>query len=222
MAIKFLKAEAVPQEGFSIDFPSWLPFAAPSYHLSSNPADYSMYTVPLHLSDIPNRNGYAMPLSELLAWNTNHGRQAYKTWKGKPMFLEHKSDDVTKALGVIADVALRPVTGYGNNKFYKVLALAALDRTKYPDLIQKIDAGEYNTYSMGAMVETWTCSYCGASEGQCNHIDKNKQVVFYELNGRMVYRNTHGIVGYELSSVADPACPASVSDVKITVKPGAR
>jgi hypothetical protein len=216
--MKLIKAELLSEVSQSIGFHTWLPFAAIEYNISPNVDDYIFYSVPLHTSDIPNRNGVAMPLAELLKWNTTHGCQSYATWKGKPMFQEHRSEDVKKACGIIADVSLRPIKGYGKDVFWKVMVLAALDTKKYPDVINRMKSGELNTYSMGAMIEGWNCSYCGAPENGCNHIDPKKPVDFYALNGRLVYKKVHGIVGYEFSVVADPACPASVSDVQIKMR----
>jgi hypothetical protein len=167
-----------------------------------------------------------MPLADLVAWNRNRGCQAYMTWKGMPMFAEHKSDKtgqkhedetvlLRKALGVIADVSLRKITGFGNGKFWKVIALAALDRSKGADYVEKVEKGIINSYSMGAMVNSWSCSYCGAGEGECRHIDPEKHVVFYELNGKLVYKNVHGIDAYELSIVANPAYATAFSDTQL-------
>lgn len=221
-------AKDITSSGFSLDFASWLPFAAECYNISKDPKDYLLYPVPILYSDIPNRNGIAMPLAELLAWNRNRGCQAYATWRGMPMFAEHKSDKTGKkgedevallqqALGVIADVALRPITGFGGGRFWKVMALAALDRSKGAEYVSKVEKGIINSYSMGAMVNSWSCSYCGAGEEQgCRHIDPKKAVVFYELNGRLVYKNVHGIDAYELSIVADPAYATAFSDLQLT------
>ena len=68
---------------------------------------------------------------------------------------------------------------------------------------------------MGAMVDSWSCSYCGAGEGECSHIDPKKQVVFYEIDGRLVYKNVHGINAYELSLVKDPAYATAFSDILV-------
>lgn len=213
---QFVKSDAVSSIGFEVDFAKWLPFAAECYNISRNPKDYLLYPVPILYSDLPNRNGIGMPLSELTKWNRERGTQAFAAWKGMPMFKEHSSDVVKEALGVIADTALRPITGFGNGKFYKVMALAALDRSKGAEYVSLVERGEVNSYSMGAMVESWSCAYCGAGEGKCNHIDPKKPVNFYELNGRLVFKNVHDINPYELSIVKDPAYPTAISDTQIT------
>lgn len=214
-----IKASEINSQGFKLDFQSWLPFAAKELNISPRMEDYALLAAPLHYSDLPNRNGIAMPLDELLRWDTESGCQAYRTWVGKPMFLEHKSDIVRDAYGIIVDVALRPITGFGNNKIWKMMALIALDRTKNPELVGRVERKELNTFSMGAMIEGWTCSVCGAAPGKCHHIDPAKPVVLYELNGELVFKNVHTIRGYEYSIVEDPACVASISDIQIKLKP---
>ena len=211
-----IQANQVQSSGFSTGFEGWLPYAAPCYQISPDPKDYILYPVPILYSDLPNRNGYAMSLSELIRWQPEHGCQSYVTWKGKPMFSEHKSDDLRRALGVIVDVSLQPIKGFNRGVFWKVMALLALDRSKGAEYVEMVDSGEVNSYSIGAMVERWSCSYCNAGEGECRHIDPDKPVNFYELNGKLVYKNTHGIVGYETSIVKDPAYALAHSDIRLS------
>lgn len=213
-----IKADAADKFSAPTGFEQKLPWLAPVMHISSNPEDYFMFPVPIMYSDLPNRNGVAFPLSELVKWNSDLKCQGYESWRYAPMFVEHQSDDITTAIGVVADVSLRKIEGYGDGKLWKVVALAAIDRTKNPELARRMEAGEINTYSMGAMVDGWTCSYCGAGEGKCAHIDPNAPVTFYELNGRMVFKNVFGIGGYELSVVEDPAYLTAISDHKISYK----
>ena len=195
----------------SLDFERTLPFAAKAFNISSNVKDYYFTSVPILTSDLPNRNGVGMPLSELVKWNPVLGRQAYKGWKGMPLHVEHKSDVPFDAIGIVADVALLPVIGFNGARIYKVMALAAVDTTKRTDITLPIARGQRTTWSMGCMVDDYTCAYCGKAEGRCVHIDPEKNVEFYELNGVLVFRNVHGIRPYELSSVADPAFPSAIS-----------
>lgn len=194
----------------SLDFERILPFASKVFDISTRVEDYYLTSVPILTSDLPNRNGIGMPLSELLAWNPEIGRQAYKGWKGMPLHYEHKSDVHKEAIGIIADVALLPVKGYNGGRIYKVMALAAVDTTKRVNITSRIARGELTTWSMGCMVEDYSCSYCGKPEGRCLHIDPNKNVEFYELNGVLVYRNVHKLKPFELSAVNDHAFPCAI------------
>jgi hypothetical protein len=216
------KSKATPSTDMGVvaGFENWLPFAAKELHISSSVNDYLMYPVPIMYSDLPNRNGVAFPLGELAKWNVKRGCQAYYGWKGMPMFEEHRSEDHTKALGVIADAAMRRMDGMGHGKLYKVVCLAAIDRTKNPDLAREVEAGDLNSYSMGAMVDGYHCSHCGAEIDACTHVSLSKPIDFYEMStmtGReLIYRNVYGIDPYELSVVRDPAYGTATSDHLIT------
>lgn len=198
-------------------FEAKLPWLAPPMHLSDKLSDYFFRSTPIIISDLPNRNGVAFPLHSLTAWNLELHCQAYEGWRYCPMFEEHESDDVTTAVGVVADVTLRKLKGYANDKLWVLIALAAIDRTKNVSLAAAYESGKINTVSMGAMVKGWTCGYCGAPEEKCDHIDPDpRRPTFYELNGRLVYKNVFGVSPYELSLVRDPAYGVAVgSDKKI-------
>lgn len=196
----------------SLDFERILPFACKPFKLSSNPKDYHFSVVPILTSDLPNRNGIAIPLSELVRWNPELGRQSYKGWAGMPLHYEHKSDIHEDAIGIIADVALVPINGFNAGRIYKVMALAAIDTTKRQDVTSRIKSGDLYTWSMGCMVEEYSCGCCGADEGHCNHINPKKPVEFYEDKGQLIFRNVHGVKPFELSSVEDPAYPSAASD----------
>lgn len=191
-----------------------LPFAAKELHISSDPKDYIIKPSPMMYSDLPNRNGFAFPLSELVKWNTELGRQAFKGWSGMPMYKEHKSEDHKKAIGIVIDTRLVKIQAYGKGLFWKVMALAAIDRNKDPELGERMEKGLLNSFSMGAMVDYCTCSYCDAVAGKCSHIpESNDTVSFYKLNGKLVYKNVHGIKPYEYSVVEDPAFGTAHSDI---------
>ena len=212
-----LKEQAAEQfKGIPTGFEAKLPWLAPVYNISPRIEDYFFRATPIIISDLPNRNGVAFPLNQLTAWHKERFCQGYETWKYAPMFEEHRSDDITKALGVVADVSLRKIVGYANDRLWMVLALAAIDRTHSSPIVKDYESGKVNTVSMGAMVETWTCSYCGAAEGMCHHIDAEYEgVTFYELNGRLVYKCVQSISGYELSIVRDPAYGVAIGSDKL-------
>ena len=206
-------------EGMKLNWEQDLHFASTPFHISKDPKDYLLYPVPIIYSDIPNRNGVAFPLSELVKWNVQLGRQAYKGWAGMPMFTEHQSDNVETAVGMVIDVSLRRIKDFANGKFWKVLALAAIDRRKNPKLAERMEKGELNTYSMGAMVDYCSCSFCGKKVGECNHIPEgDDKVTFYENEGRLVFTRVHNVSPYELSVVEDPAYSLAISDKLITYR----
>lgn len=212
----------LPGVHIPIDFETWLPFCAPHYKISPDPKDYVLTPVIVMPSDLPNRNKVGFPLKELIKFDPKTGMQAYKTWKGKPTYLEHQNNDITKSYGVIVDSFMRKLTGWSDDKIWKVVLLLAFDRTKHPDVVDNILAGDSNAYSMGAWVSHYECSYCGAEVGKCDHLiegvhyGKNRAASMYELNGKLVFPNCCGIEGFETSSVETPAFISAISDKRIS------
>lgn len=206
--------EMVKNEVSSVlNFASMLPFAAPHYKISPNYKDYVLVPVIVMPSDIPNRNACAFPLAELIRFNPERGQQAYKTWIGKPVHYEHDNKDITKAHGIIVDAMMRKLQGYGNGRVWKVLLLLAIDRTKYSNIASKVLRGDINSYSMGAWVERYECSYCGLEVGKdCPHINPQDPANMYEINGKLAFRNAINIEGFETSIVGSPAFMSAISD----------
>jgi hypothetical protein len=222
---KITAAKDVTSDILQVEAPTgWelqLPFAAKELMISPNPADYLIYPVPIMYSDLPNRNGFAFPLEELIRWNVELGRPAYKGWAGMPMYEEHRSEDHKKALGMVIDTSLTKIVGYGMDKYWKVVALAAIDKTKNKALAERMQAGELATYSMGALVEYTSCSFCGAKSGECTHVpESNEEVCFYVKDGRLVYKNVHYVKPYELSVVVDPAFGTAQHTVRLDLEKG--
>ncbi len=218
-----LKAEAAEATDISKIDTSWLKLAAPVYKISPNLSDYVITTTILTISDLPNRNGIGFPLEELTKFQVppnNH--LAYKGWAKCPIFYNHHNQDNEKASGVVFDVQLRQIDGYNNNKLYKVIGVVGIDKTKNPELARRVANGEVNTYSMGALADYFTCSYCGAlidEEHTCSHINGTaanvnfERVVDYEGNTHIAFLNAHNLSPFELSVVEDPAWTAALSDV---------
>jgi len=196
----------------SLDISQWLPFASKTYEISDNLEDFVMVPVITIPTDLPNRNGVAFPLASMVAFNPEAGMQAFKTFKGKPCFVEHKNTVLSKARGVIADTYLRKMPEFGQGKVWKFLELLAFDRTKDPDLVKDILSGQMNSYSMGAYVDQYSCSYCGKELGHCSHISANRPVDFYKKGNRLVYRQVHGVQGFETSAVSSPAFYSAIQE----------
>jgi len=204
----------------TLDFESILPFAAKELDISSDIKDYMLWPVIMMTSDLPNRNGVAFPLKELVRWNPERGAQSYKTWNGMGLCVEHANGYAEKkdpAFGLIADTHLSQLKGYSQNKLWKVVAMMALDRTKDLELTEKILSGQLNSTSMGAYTQSYSCGYCGAEFGQCDHLNTRASYDFYELleadgSKSLVFRNVHGISAIENSFVHDPAYRVALFD----------
>lgn len=203
--------------GSNIEANLWLPFAAKEYNLSTDIRDYVLVPVPILFSDIPNTNGDSVSMAQLLRFYPDLGMQAFKTFRGKPTFVEHDNQDITRAKGVIMDVFLRRLRRFGNGRYFKLVELLAWDRTKDPLLVNSILSGENNAYSLGFYFQSYECSICrlrfgkGARKEPCNHTRVSpKPMPTHQMpDGRLAYRMCETIMGFETSSVVNPAyCPA--------------
>lgn len=194
-----------------LDVRTWLPFASKKYEISPNIEDYIVTPVITITSDVSNRNGVGFALSDLVKFNPDMGMQAYKTFKAKPTHVEHENKDITKAKGVILDTFLRKIPG--KSGCYKLLELLAFDRTKDEALAKAILNKQINSYSMGAHVENFRCSYCGALHGDCDHLSKDpSDINFYVYNGVLVYAQCVNPIGFETSAVGVGAYSMAVAD----------
>jgi hypothetical protein len=209
----------------NLDYPTWLPFAAKTYKISPNIDDYVLAVFPICPSDTPNRNGIGFPLSELTRFQPPPiSRMAYKAWTGCPVHYEHRNEIHEDAYGVILDTSLHKIKGYGNGKLWKVMGLIAIDKTKYPEMAQRVLDGDIDTGSMGAYVDTFSCSYCNAPMTKthfCNHVHPSNDIDWKELKDydgstHIAFRNAHGLSPLEYSLVESPAWVSSLSDHILT------
>ncbi len=201
-------------EGSLLEANLWLPAAAPVYKISPKLSDYVLVPIPAMLTDIPNTNGDSIDIHEFLKFDPKLGMQAFKTFRGKPCFYEHDNKNIKKAKGVILDVFMRPLKNFGNGKHWKLVLLLAYDRSKDPLLVNSILTKENNAYSIGFYFQSYTCSICGHVCGTggasqfCSHTMPRKPT--YDLDGRLVYRKCHSIVGFETSVVNSPAFVSAI------------
>lgn len=199
-------------EGLKTNVADWLPFAAEKYNISADLKDYVIVPVPIVASDIPNRNLACFPFEVLTEFDPETGLLNYRSWKGKPTFVEHDNHDYTKAKGVIFDSTLQKLQGSVSD-IWKVVALCGFDRNVDPVLCENILSGRSTGYSMGSKVFGYGCSVCGATTSRpdrpnCSHVDPTRRELrFVEMGNekRLSYWNVVAFRGFETSSVVDPA-----------------
>lgn len=202
--------------GSSVEANLWLPYAAECYKLSRDIRDYILVPVPALFSEIPNTNGDSVTVQEMLKFNPDLGQQAFKTFKGKPCFIEHDNKVIERAKGVILDTFIRPLKGFGGGRYYKLVQLLAYDRSKDPILCNSILSGAENSYSVGFYFKTYSCSICGHRSGPgfskhpCEHTYPRRPT-YLNNQGHLVYRGCEGIQGFECSSVKSPAYISAIS-----------
>lgn len=190
---------------------NFLAAASESYHISSNPKDYIIVPMPIVTVDIPNRNNEAFSLEETSYFDPRYGCMIYDTFKHKPCHKDHVNQDPTKALGVIVDSSLVYVPKFD---IWKIAIITIWDRTKDVKRVNEIVNKQINGYSMGAFVDSFSCSICGAMDVNvkpCEHHVGGAGKSFGKSN-RLAFKNLLGTCFFEVSSVASPADDTAVSN----------
>lgn len=209
--------EKSPDAVANLDYETWLPFAAKTYHISPHIEDYVVFPTPICPAGLPNRNGIGFPLEELTRYQPPPiSRMVYKAWAGTPVHFEHDNEDCTKAFGVVLDARLTKMVGYGGGRHWKVMGLAAVDKNKHPDIAQEVIDRKIDTVSMGATADYFRCSVCGAQVfgpkekyRNCHHVthsqDVNFKIVRVDNQNLLAFLWAYSLSPIELSLVRDPA-----------------
>jgi len=170
------------------------------------PESNRVYTVARAISSRVNANYDGWPVKEL--------RNNYRTFIGRPIFVEHNNSDHTKAKGVILDALYKETKLASGITDASVYCLMEVDAKNFPKLASAIMSGKLNAVSMGADVEGTICSGCGkfASKPKefCEHIPylKGQKVAVYKEGRRveaLIWENCIKPNFFELSYVFEPA-----------------
>ena len=105
-------------------------------------------------------------------------KQAYRTFVGKPVFVNHHNENHRRARGVIVDAALHEDVNPDGTPDTWVEVLMEVDAINFPKLARAILAGEIDRTSMGCDVAYSKCSFCGNKAvtplDYCQHVKRNK------------------------------------------------
>jgi len=147
-------------------------------------------------------------------WPVDQIKKSYKTFVGRPIYVEHNNSDPERARGVILDAVYRESKLASGATDASVYCLMEVDGENFPKLANAIMHGSLNAVSMGADVEGTQCSACGkyASKPKdyCTHIPrlKGRTVTVYKAGKRvesLVYESCIKPNFFELSFVFEPA-----------------
>lgn len=121
--------------------------------------------------------------------------KTYKTFIGKPTFVDHDNENVEKARGIILDAVY-------NEKGKFVELLKAVDKKAYPELGRGIEKGYITDTSMGCRCGYSICTVCGnkavSEDDFCEHIVYYKGSTF---NSLPVWEDNRDIAFFEDSLV---------------------
>lgn len=170
-------------------------------------------------------------------WPSGELQKSYRTFIGKPIFVDHHNSDPKKARGVIVDAALHveDAKTAALDPYYAsapaehlpptwIELLLEVDAKRFPKLAKSIINGEIDGVSMGCNVEMSKCSHCGneahSPEEYCKHVQAKGAYFDYispdgTKTSKRSYEDCYDIGFFEISFVFDPADEtALVSDIK--------
>ncbi len=147
-------------------------------------------------------------------------KKAYRTFIGKPVFVNHSNANHRRCRGVIVDAALHEdVTPDGLPDTW-VEVFMEVDAVRYPKLAEAIRRGHIERTSMGCDVAYSRCTACGNvakdPSSYCAHIPAMKGQVYrrYTASGQsedvVIAEECYGLSFFENSLlVEDPADPTA-------------
>jgi hypothetical protein len=145
------------------------------------------------------------------AWPSAELKKSYRTFVGKPIFVNHQNFDVSKARGKV--VAARYVEAK-DDRFIETIM--EVDAQRFPKLAREIREGGMDSVSMGVEAGLTICSACNnkaVDESEfCDHVRNHKGHTVKVRNARtgkledkLVYEDCYKLAFFELSWVFEPA-----------------
>lgn len=190
--------------------------------------------------DYQPREGYIYVRSRMISSRVNDNfdgfpaeeiEKGYRTFLGKPVFVNHHNEDHRKARGIILDAALHRDLNPDGSKDWWAEGLMEVDAMTYPKLAKAILAGHIDRTSMGVDVEKSICSACGNTATTpleyCAHVPGMKGKKIWRTTasghktGKLIYESCFGLSFFENSLlVEEPADPTAFFLGSVTAGPG--
>jgi len=140
-----------------------------------------------HAFNYEPREGYLYVRSRAISSRTNDNfdtfpadeiRKAWATFIGKPVFVNHKNDDIRRKRGVIIDAALHEDIAPDGTPDTWIEVLMEIDAISFPLLAEAIINKDIERTSMGCDVAESECSVCGnvarTPGDYCAHVERMK------------------------------------------------
>lgn len=165
------------------------------------------------------------------------GEYGFKTFSGRPIFVDHNNTDPRRARGVIVDSLLYvepSAKKYASDSYWSaspsnhspetwIELLLEVDARSFPKLAKEIKEGKVNAVSMGCNVDFTKCSVCGneaaTTHDYCDHVKrKGVKHIDKEGNTKIAYEDCYGVNFFEISFVFDPADVTALTTGPIIAK----
>lgn len=150
------------------------------------------------------------------------GDYGFRTFIGRPIFIDHNNSDPQRTRGVIVDAMLHiePSHKTSSDSYWSdapenhkpetwIELLLEVDAKSFPKLAKALTDGKVNAVSMGCNVEYTLCSVCNNKaanvEEYCDHIKKKGTTFKTGNTSKLAYEDCYNINFFEISAVFDPA-----------------
>lgn len=178
------------------------------------------------------RKGFVYVRSRAISSRTNDNfdtfpaeelRKSWRTFIGKPVFVNHNNQDHTRMRGVIIDAALHEDVAPDGTDDTWVEVLMEVDAVRFPRLAQALIDHDIERTSMGCDVLMSECSVCAnlarTPDDYCPHVARMKGQRIRRRNPEtgqiedvLVHEICYGLSFFENSLlVEDPADPTAVT-----------
>jgi hypothetical protein len=141
----------------------------------------------------PNRNGDAFKESELVKTHKTFETNAH-------VYKSHVNKDPAKSYGSV-------VKSFYNSDMHRVELVLAIDNSKAPDIVDKINSGRSVAVSMGCKIKYDVCSICGnkapTRAEYCSHLRNELNKIYPD--GRIVCADNPNPKFFDISVVWRPA-----------------
>jgi uncharacterized protein YoaH (UPF0181 family) len=196
--------------------------------------DGYLYVTTRAISSRVNKNNDGWPSIELARTDDGYG---YKTFEGRPIFVDHNNDNPERTRGVVVSSKLHVEDTEKASAFDPYYATAPdnhkpptwielmleVDAKSFPRLASDIISGRIDSVSMGANIDKSRCSVCDHEAENpteyCSHVKMKGATFEIESSDgtkshKKAYEDCYGINFFEISFVFDPADEtALVSDM---------
>lgn len=176
------------------------------HHFDYNVRPGYLYVRSRAISSRCNDNFDEFPADELA--------KSYKTFVGKPVFVNHHNETHRRARGVVIDAVLHKDANRDGSKDHWVEVLMEVDALRFPRLAAEILSGNIARTSMGCDVAYSICSACNnkatSPAEYCAHIPGAKGIRMYRTTasgkkvGELIRETCYGLKFFENSLLVEP------------------
>lgn len=150
------------------------------------------------------------------------GDYGFRTFVGRPVFIDHNNSDPQRTRGVVVDAMLHiePVYKIASDSYWGsapenhkpetwIELLLEVDGKTFPKLAKALVEGHVNAVSMGCNVEYTLCSICNHKaatvDEYCDHVRKKGTTFKTGRVDKISYEDCYNVNFFEISAVFDPA-----------------